>query len=130
MRYWISWVFPFQTTTVFNLELIETTPQSTLRINSAVYCGAFRLEPIRVTKNSDLVSPWQSKLTISLLISWEPRLTPSLLTLDPSKLEFECDSGEVLDFVDDAPLLVSPSGGLKRWLISSAACHRPELHPF
>lgn len=95
----------------FNLELIETTPQSTLRINSAVYCGAFRLEPIRVTKNSDLVSPLQSKLTISLLISWEPRLTPSLLTLDPSKLEFECDSGEVLDFVDDAPLLVSPSGG-------------------
>lgn len=95
----------------YGLELIETTPQSTLRINSAVYCGAFRLEPIRVNKNSDLVSPWQSKLTISLLISWEPRLAPSLLSLDPSTLEFECDSGERLELLDDDPILISPSGG-------------------
>ncbi|MFN7843577.1 MAG: hypothetical protein ACK5YR_20780 [Pirellula sp.] len=94
-----------------SLELIETTPQSTLRINSATYSGAFRLEPIRVNKNSDLVSPWRSNLTISLLISWEPRLNPSLITLDTSKLEFECDSGEFLELLDDAPLLISPSGG-------------------
>ncbi len=40
-----------------DLELVETDPQSTLRITSAAYCGAFRLEPIRVNKNSDLVSP-------------------------------------------------------------------------
>jgi hypothetical protein len=94
-----------------SLELIETAPGSTLRINSATYCGAFRLEPIRVNKNSDLVSPWRSNLTISLLISWEPRLAPSLLKLDPNKLEFECDNGELLELLDDAPILISPSGG-------------------
>lgn len=92
-------------------ELLETTPQSTLRISSATYCGPFRLEPIRMVKSSDLVSPWQSNLTITMLISWEPRLKPSLIKLDPRTLEFECDTGELLELLDSAPISISPSGG-------------------
>jgi hypothetical protein len=92
-------------------ELIETTPQSTLRISSATYCGPFRLEPVKIVKSSDLVSPWQSNLTITLLISWEPRLSPALIKLDPRTLEFECDNGDLLELLDDAPLLISPSSG-------------------
>lgn len=92
-------------------ELLETTPQSTLRISSATYCGPFRLEPIRMVKSSDLVSPWRSSLTITMLISWEPRLNPSLIKLDPSTLKFVCDNGEQLELLDSTPLLVSPSGG-------------------
>ncbi|XZE19110.1 hypothetical protein SH449x_004420 [Pirellulaceae bacterium SH449] len=93
------------------IEVIESRPESPLRISSAVYSGAFRLEPIRVTKNSELVLPSRSSLTISLLISWEPRLSPSEIQLAPESLAFLCENGERLECVEREPISIIPSGG-------------------
>lgn len=93
------------------IEVIESRPESPLRISSAVYTGAFRLEPIRVTKNSELARPSRSSLTISLLLSWEPRLSPSEIQISPENLSFVCDNGERLECLESEPIAVIPSGG-------------------
>lgn len=94
-----------------SLRLIPQSESAPLRIQSAAYSGPFRLEPIQVTKSSNLPSPDRSTLTIDFLFAWEPRLNPSLITFPAQKIQLTCDNGEILRVRSSDDLTFIPVGG-------------------
>ncbi len=82
-----------------------------MRIESAGYCGVFRIEPIYLSKNYNLQNPKQSSLNVQLQFSWEPRLSPSLIRFPVLGMELVCDNGEVLSPIEDQEVEYSPVGG-------------------
>lgn len=94
-----------------SIRLIPQAESAPLRIQSAAYSGPFRLEPIQVTKSSNLASPDRSTLTIDFLFAWEPRLNPSLITFPATKIQLICDNGEVLKVRSSQDLTFIPIGG-------------------
>ncbi|XZE35499.1 hypothetical protein SH501x_000998 [Pirellulaceae bacterium SH501] len=94
-----------------SIRLIPQSESAPLRIQSAAYSGPFRLEPIQVTKSSNLSSPDRSTLTIDFLFAWEPRLDPSLITFPAQKLQLLCDNGEILRMRSSQDLSFIPVGG-------------------
>lgn len=94
-----------------SIRLIPQSESAPLRIQSAAYSGPFRLEPIQVTKSSNLSSPDRSTLTVDFLFAWEPRLDPSLITFPAQKLQLLCDNGEILRMRSSQDLTFIPVGG-------------------
>jgi len=78
------------------LQFLPKSPTARQREALPTYFGVFRIEPIDVIKKLDFHEESGNQCSISVALSWEPRLSPSLLTLDVQDLELVCDNGEIL----------------------------------
>ncbi len=67
------------------------------RVKRGVYCGPFRLEPIRVLSERDLREPANQSLRLTLEVLWEPRLKPINLKLPLAGLEIVDGQGNPLE---------------------------------
>lgn len=76
--------------------LVPREPAFPQRAAMATYSGAFRIEPIAISKGMRTYEPDESSCSVELWVSWEPRLKPVLLQFDFQTLEIQCDNGEVL----------------------------------
>ncbi len=94
------------------LSLMARPPEAPMRIAFATYMGGFRMEPISITKNLDLVFPEASSVTFQLSLAWEPRLTPAAIRFLIEDLSLVCDNGEVLRPKPNQGNEYVPSGSL------------------
>jgi hypothetical protein len=78
------------------LQLVPRKPDRPSRVDSAAYCGVYRIEPTAVTSRRSLNQPELSGLNISVEISWEPRLTPIGLTIPIAQLQGSLNDGSAL----------------------------------
>jgi hypothetical protein len=98
------------------LQLTQRSPNRPSRVDSAAYCGVYRIEPTSVTSRRSLNQPDLSGLNVSVEISWEPRLTPIGLTIpipeltgrlnDDAKLVPQ-ESGETIDVATNSDIAFS-----------------------
>lgn len=92
------------------LQLTPRSPEMPQRSARANYTGGFRLEPIAISKSSDLYETPTHTATITMSLAWEPRWVPVAVRLQLQDLEVVCDNGERLSPIEDEPLEFSPSG--------------------
>ena len=67
------------------------------RARRGIYCGPFRLEPIRVLSERDLREPANQSLRLTLEAIWEPRLKPINLKLPLANLGIVDGQGNPLE---------------------------------
>ncbi len=79
-----------------NMQLIPRAANAPLRIASAGYSGVFRIEPLIVQKTYPLQDPGRSTMQITVLLSWEPRLTPVFVKFPMDAMKLICDDGQEL----------------------------------
>ncbi|MFV2066176.1 MAG: hypothetical protein ACC645_04295 [Pirellulales bacterium] len=81
--------------------LLMAVPESQVaRYDRALYCGPFRLEPVRLEAHRDLRSPVTSRLTLHVEIAWEPRLTPIGVNQPLADVDATGDGGIPLRLVE------------------------------
>ncbi|MBL9124090.1 MAG: hypothetical protein JNG90_10695 [Planctomycetaceae bacterium] len=66
------------------------------RAKRAFYSGAFRFEPVEFASRRDLRNPENASLSLSLEISWEPRLVPLAIKQPLDDVEAVDDQGNKL----------------------------------
>lgn len=98
------------------LMLVPRNPDRPSRVDSAAYCGVYRIEPTAVTSRRSLNQPELSGLNISVEISWEPTTTPIGLTIPIAELEGKLNdeatltpqqSGETIDIATNSDIAFS-----------------------
>jgi hypothetical protein len=67
------------------------------RVKQGIYCGPFRLEPLRVQAERDLREPANQSLRLTLEVVWEPRLKPISLKLPLAGLDLADGQGNPLE---------------------------------
>ncbi len=81
-----------------------------IRSMGTAYAGVFRFEPLRLDATRTVLPSRLSGLSLSLDVSWEPRLKPVYFHLPMNSLLAECDNGEILTAASpDAKPEYSPS---------------------
>lgn len=78
------------------MQLVPRAPNAPLRISTAGYSGVFRIEPLTVQKTYQLQDPGRSTLQITVLLSWEPRLSPVFVKFPMESMKLICDDGQEL----------------------------------
>jgi hypothetical protein len=78
-----------------SLQIIPTKGPAVRSIGTA-YSGVFRFEPLRLDATRTVLPSHLSSLSLSLDVSWEPRLKPVYFHFPMSSLLAECDNGEIL----------------------------------
>lgn len=78
------------------MQLVPRALNAPLRISAAGYSGVFRIEPLSVQKTYLLQDPGRSTMQITVLLSWEPRLTPVFVKFPMESMKLTCDDGQVL----------------------------------
>lgn len=73
----------------------EPRPANRLsRESLSSYSGAFRIEPIRLTSQTDFRNPHLSQYRLELEVTWEPRIKPLLIRLPFDTVEAIQEEGE------------------------------------
>jgi hypothetical protein len=81
-----------------------------IRLVGTAYSGVFRFEPLRLDATRTVLPSGLSNLSLSLDVSWEPRLKPVYFHFPMKSLLAECDNGEILTAASpDAKPEYSPS---------------------
>jgi hypothetical protein len=88
-------VYPYGEADAISLVAGPKGPPS--RVQRGIYCGPFRLEPIRVLAERDLRQPANQSLRLTLEAVWEPRLKPINLKLPLASLQLTDGRGNPLE---------------------------------
>ncbi len=94
------------------IQFVPRPPLAPFRVEHATYAGVFRLEPMSLYKAQNLRRPDENTLSVGILLSWEPRLAPSLITFQGEGMELVTDTGEIFQPKDPDALTYIPVGGV------------------
>jgi hypothetical protein len=82
------------------VSIVARSKGQAMRAKHGIYCGPFRLEPIRVLSERDLREPDNQSLRLTLEVLWEPRLKPIDLKLPLASLVMVDGEGNRLEADD------------------------------
>lgn len=83
------------------LALVARADGGGARSNRATYAGAFRIAPTELIARRDLLAPDQNSLQVNLQFTWEPRLTPIVISLPMAGLSVLDDKGRRINAAEE-----------------------------